>query len=109
MKGWHLAVAKAGAYVAIDHVGSTDPAFLSDAERIGALQDLIAAGFADRILLSSGATGVAFGEPGNDIPFTTVLTSFVPMLSAAGIAQDQIEHILVANTARLLSVSGGEA
>lgn len=107
-KGWPMAVAQAGAMVALDHVGATDPAYLGDAARVDLVRDLIAAGFADRILLSSSATGVAFGVPGNDLPFTTVLTDFVPRLQAAGVTEDQIGQILVASTARLLSLSGDD-
>ena len=62
----------------------------------------------DRILLSSSATGVAFGVPGNDRSYSDVLTKFVPLLLAAGVKQDQVQQMLITNTAQLLSV-GGEA
>jgi phosphotriesterase-related protein len=105
-KGVAMAVAKAGGCVAIDHVGSTDPNFITDAERVALIEELISAGFEDRIILSSSATGVAFGVPGNDVPFGALLTTFVPMLLSAGVAEDKIDQMLVANTARLLSVGG---
>ncbi|MEA3393213.1 MAG: phosphotriesterase [Pseudomonadota bacterium] len=105
-KGWPLAVAGAGARLAIDHIGSTDPLYVTDSERVALILELINAGYADRILLSSSATGVAFGEPGNDRPYGDVLTKFVPMLRAAGVAQGHIEQMLITNTAQLLSVIG---
>lgn len=105
-KGWPMAVASAGARLGIDHIGSTDPFYLGDADRVALILELIHAGYADRILLSSSATGVAFGEPGNDKPYSDVLTKFVPMLRAAGVSQELIEHMLIVNTARLLSVIG---
>lgn len=105
-QGWPLAVARAGARVAIDHIGSDDPAYLSDAERIALIRELIDAGFADRILLSSSATGVAFGEAGNDRAYSDVLTTFVPQLLAAGVSEAQVQQLLIANTAQLLSVRG---
>ena len=105
-KGWPMAVARAGARVGIDHVGSTDPCYLNDSERVAFIVELINAGHVDRILLSSSATGVAFGEAGNDLPYSDLLTNFVPMLSSAGVSQEQIGHMLINNTAQLLSVSG---
>ncbi|HUH88729.1 MAG TPA: phosphotriesterase [Pusillimonas sp.] len=105
-KGWPAAVARAGARVGIDHIGSNDPLYLNDSERVALLSELIHAGYADRIILSSSATGVAFGEAGHDLPFSNVLTSFVPMLQAAGVHQEHIEQMLVTNTAQLLSISG---
>ena len=105
-KGWHLEVARKGASVAIDHIGLADSRYISDEERVALVKALINEGFADRILLSSSATGVAFGEPGNNVPYTTVLTKFVPMLKAAGVTQQQVEQMLIVNTAKLLSVKG---
>ncbi|WP_224012995.1 phosphotriesterase [Paraburkholderia tropica] len=105
-QGWPMAVARAGVRVGVDHIGSTDPLHISDAERVELIRELIEAGYADRIILSSSATGVAFGEPGNDIPYCDVLTKFVPMLHAAGVSQEHIADMLITNTAHLLSVNG---
>ena len=105
-KGWPMAVALAGARVAIDHVGSNEPRYLNDSERIALIVELINAGYADRILLSSSATGVAFGESGNDLPYSRVLTKFVPLLRTAGVSEEHIAQMLITNTAQLLSVSG---
>jgi phosphotriesterase-related protein len=107
-KGWPLAVARAGARVGIDHIGSTDPDYLDDAARVALVLDLIEVGFADHIILSSSATGVAFGVSGNDLPYSDVLTKFVPMLLEAGVSQQQIDQILTTNATQLLSVSGGD-
>nr|WP_315591913.1 phosphotriesterase [uncultured Cupriavidus sp.] len=105
-KGWPMAVARAGARVGVDHIGSTDPRYLSDSERVALIVALIEAGHADRVLLSASATGVSFGEAGNDLPYCNVLTKFVPMLRAAGVSQAHIEQMLITNTAQLLSVHG---
>lgn len=106
--GWAMKLAEAGAWVGIDHVGATDPDFIDDVGRVALVKDLIDAGHAPRILLSASATGVAFGVPGNDRNYADLLTGFVPMLLDAGISKDQIDQILIANTAQLLSVSGGQ-
>lgn len=103
---WPMAVVRKGAFVGIDHVGSTDPLFIDDGARVALVVRLVEAGHADRIILSSSATGVAFGEPGNNLPYSDVLTGFVPKLMAAGLSGEQIGQILIANTAQLLSVRG---
>jgi phosphotriesterase-related protein len=105
-KGWPMVVASAGARVCIDHIGSTDPRYIHDSERVALIRDLIDAGYVDRIVLSSSATGVAFGEAGNDLPYTEVLTRFVPMLLSAGVSQEHVEQMLIGNTAQLLGVCG---
>ena len=105
-QGWPQDVSGAGAYVAIDHVGSSDPDYLDDVARVALVAELIEAGFADRILLSSSATGVAFGVPGNDRHYSDLLTNFVPMLLKAGISQEHVDRILITNAAQLLSVIG---
>ncbi|MER6330483.1 phosphotriesterase [Streptomyces sp. NPDC001034] len=95
-------VAGLGAYVALDHVGTEDAEHITDAERAGLVADLVRAGFADRILLSAGATGVAKGHPANDLPYSHVLTAFVPLLKARGLGDD-VRRILVANPRDLLA------
>jgi phosphotriesterase-related protein len=102
--GWPVKIAAAGAWVSIDHVGSTDPQHLTDAERVALVMQLSKAGHAQRILLSGSATGVSFGMAGNDVPFSALLTNFVPMLRAAGAADADIEQLLVRNAAELLRV-----
>jgi phosphotriesterase-related protein len=102
--GWPAQVARRGAWVAIDHAGSTDPQYASDADRVRLIVSLVNDGYVDRMLISSSATGVSFGEPGNDIAFSAVLTRFVPQLRAAGLTEATIQQILTANPANLLSV-----
>lgn len=102
--GAPLEIARRGAYVAIDHVGTEDDAHLTDAERVALVVELIAAGHTDQILLSASATGVAKGHPGNDLPFGHVLTDFVPRLTAAGLSDADIRRILVDNPRALLTL-----
>lgn len=98
-----LAIAERGAFVGIDHVGSTDTNHLDDASRVSLVLSLIEAGRLDRILLSSSAVGVAKGHPGNDLPYTDVLTRFAPLLRAEGVSDESIRRILVTNPANLLA------
>lgn len=99
-----LEVARRGVYVAIDHVGSADDVHIRDTERAALVADLAAVGHADRILLSSDAIGYAVGQEGHDLSFDYVLTSFVPLLRAHGVGDDDVHRILVDNPRELLGV-----
>ncbi|MFE5212181.1 phosphotriesterase [Streptomyces sp. NPDC056600] len=102
--GAPLEIARRGAYVGLDHVGTEGHAHLTDAERAHLVADLIRAGFGDRVLLSSNATGVAKGHDGNDLPYSYVLTAFVPLLEGQGLGEEDVRRILVDNPRELLSV-----
>jgi phosphotriesterase-related protein len=103
--GWPAAVAERGAHVAIDHVGlDDDDAFVTDAQRVALVAELVAAGHADRVLLSCNAIGVAKGRPAYDLPYAHVLTAFAPLLAARGVADEDIQRVLVANPRDLLAV-----
>jgi phosphotriesterase-related protein len=104
LAGWPADVARRGVWVAIDHAGSTDPLYVGDAERVALIMSLANGGYADRVLISACATGASFGEPGNDVAFSRLLTEFVPKLRAAGLSDDIVEQILTTNPANLLSV-----
>ncbi|MFF5793744.1 phosphotriesterase [Paeniglutamicibacter sp. NPDC012692] len=104
-KGAALEVARRGAYVGLDHVGTEDDAaYLDDAERAALVQELVAAGFADRILLSSNAIGVAKGQPDTTVPFGHVLSTFMPRLKSQGLSEADAARILVENPRELLSL-----
>lgn len=104
--GAPLSIAQRGAYVALDHIGTEDHDYIGDDRVAESVVDLIAAGHGDKILLSSNAVGVAKGHAPKDVPFSYVLTEFVPMLTAKGVADDDIRRILVGNPAALLAVEG---
>ena len=99
------AVAARGAYVGIDHVGLNDDAgYLTDAQRAELVLGLVAAGHAERIILSSNAIGVAKGLPADDLPYEHVLATFIPYLQDRGLSEAEAHRILVDNPARLLTV-----
>ncbi|MCP9990415.1 phosphotriesterase [Streptomyces albogriseolus] len=102
--GAPLEVARRGAYVALDHVGTQDEGHVTDAERIALVLELAEAGLTGRVLLSAGATGVAKGHPANDLPYSHVLTDFVPLLKDKGLGEDDVRRIVVDNPRDLLSV-----
>ncbi|MEV0624900.1 phosphotriesterase [Nonomuraea wenchangensis] len=100
--GAPLEVARRGAYVALDHVGSNGS--VTDQDRAALVLDLVGAGHGDRVLLSANAVGVAKGHPGNDLPFSRVLSEFVPLLTARGLGDEDVRRILAGNPRDLLSV-----
>jgi phosphotriesterase-related protein len=103
-RGWPGRVLEMGAWVCLDHVGSTDPSYMTDAERVQLVMEMVSAGHASRLLISSCATGASFGVPGNDLPFSRILSRFVPMLLAAGMTSDDLGQVLIGNPAELLGV-----
>ncbi len=100
--GAPLEVARRGAYVALDHVGSDGG--VTDQDRAALVLDLVGAGHGDRVLLSANAVGVAKGHPGNELPFSHVLSEFVPLLTARGLGDEDVRRILAGNPRDLLSV-----
>ncbi len=103
--GAPLEVARRGAYVALDHVGLDDDAgHITDRERADLVLELIEAGFADRVILSCNAIGVAKGLPAYDLPYSYVSATFVPFLKEQGLSDDDARRILVDNPRELLTV-----
>ena len=98
-------VAARGAFVGIDHVGLDDHAdYLTDSERGDLVLELVKAGHADRIILSGNSIGVAKGVEEYNLPYSYVLTTFVPFLKAQGLSDDDAQRILVDNPRNLLAV-----
>ena len=102
--GAPLAVAERGAFVALDHVGLDDDEHLTDAERAALVLELVRAGHAGRILLSSNAIGVAKGLPERDVPFSYVASTFMPLAKSLGLTDEDAERILVENPRDLLTL-----
>ncbi|GGJ44131.1 phosphotriesterase [Streptomyces brasiliensis] len=102
--GAPLEIARLGAYVALDHVGLEDDDHVTDKERAALVAELVKAGHGDRILLSSNAIGAAKGRPDHDLPYSYVLSDFVPLLTAQGLSDEDVQRILVDNPRDLLTV-----
>ena len=66
--------------------------------------ELVKAGHADKIILSGNAIGVAKGLPDYNLPYSHVLTTFVPFLKAHGLSDEDAQRILVDNPRDLLTV-----
>lgn len=103
--GAALEVARRGAFVGLDHVGrGDDDEYVTDRERAALVIELVKAGHGHQILLSSNAIGVAKGQPDDDLPFSHVLSTFVPLLQSQGLSDSAAQRILVNNPRDLLSV-----
>jgi len=102
--GAPLEIARRGAFVALDHVGLDDDVHVTDRERAALVAELVRAGHGNRVLLSSNAIGVAKGQPGHDLPYSYVLSTFVPFLTSRGLSDEDVQRILAGNPRELLSV-----
>ena len=103
--GAAVQVAGRGAFVGIDHVGLNDHAdYLADHERAELVLEIVRAGHADKIILSGNSIGVAKGLPEYNLPYSHVLTTFVPFLKARGLSEEDARGILVDNPRNLLTV-----
>jgi len=98
-------IARQGAYVAIDHIGwSSENGYVSDAERVALVIELLEAEAGERILLSTSAVGVAKGHESKDLSYDYLLSTFVPLLRKAGVTDEQVRTILEENPQRVLTV-----
>ncbi|GAA2145195.1 phosphotriesterase-related protein [Arthrobacter humicola] len=103
--GSAIKVAGRGAFVGIDHVGLNDHAdYLTDHDRAELVFELVKAGHADKIILSGNSIGVAKGLPEYNLPYSHVLSTFVPYLKTHGLSDEDARRILVDNPRNLLTV-----
>jgi len=98
-------LASQGAYVAYDHVGWQDgsPHAMPDAQRVQQVKDMVAAGYAERVLLSCGTVGCGLGVPASKHGVSHLLKDFVPRLSGAGVGDSALHTLLVENPRRLFA------
>ncbi|WP_043929745.1 phosphotriesterase family protein [Bacillus sp. EB01] len=105
-----FAVARRGAYVALDHVGwSNGEGYVNDEQRVQLIMELLEEGFGEQLLLSTNAVGVAKGHEAKEIGFDYLLTSFIPKLKKAGVTNEQIRTILEDSPQRVLNVANSAA
>ena len=95
------AVLRAGAYVQIDHIGFAH--MQPDLQRARNIAELVRVGFADRILLSLDICLTSHLHRYGGRGYNHLLTSFVPLMKGAGIADEHIQAMLVDNPRRALA------
>lgn len=99
---FELELLEQGVYVQFDHVGFTE--LQPDEQRARNVKAVIDAGYGDRLLLSQDVCFPHQLRWWGGYGYGYLLTTFLPMLRAAGVTQEQIDAILVANPARVLSI-----
>ncbi len=97
-----LGLLERGVYVQIDHVGFRD--LQPDEQRARNVKAIIDAGFGDRLLISQDVCFPQHLEWFGGIGYGYLLTKFVPMLLDIGVTQEQVDTLLIANPARVLSI-----
>lgn len=88
----HLEIARRGAYVEYDDIGSGD---WKDAAYIGWIKGLLDAGLGDRLLLSHDRGWYDPAKPKGGVPkpFTHLTLSFIPRLKEAGLDDATIKRL----------------
>lgn len=103
--GQHRKIAETGAYVSFGSLGLAGEDHAAIGARVRAVMDLLEAGHASRVLLSTGVSRMAqltrYGGAGYGYLFET----FLPALRAAGADEATLEQILRDNPLRWLSGS----
>jgi len=103
-RGEIFAIARQGAYVALDHVGwAACEGYVNDEERVQLIVELFKEGLGDRVLISTNAVGVAKGHEAKDISYDYLLKTFVPLLRNAGLTDEQVRTLLENNPQRVLT------
>jgi phosphotriesterase-related protein len=105
---YQKSIAKRGAYIAYDTFGSEiyfdsvgvhDP---SDWERVEGVIDLIREGYVSQILLSQDIGYKIMLKQYGGYGYDHLLSHIVPMMLRKGVAQDQIDQMMIENPKRML-------
>ena len=101
-------VAEYGTFFELDGFGHpcpTEGVYVSDGDRIGAVEWMISEGHEDQLLFSHDiglkARLSGFGGPGYD----HIMNVIIPTLSSNGVSRDVIDKILIGNPRRALTLS----
>ncbi len=100
-------LAAKGAYIEFDNVGWSPG---QEGTIIAAMQELLAAGYGDRILLSHDAGWYQPGQPngGSQKGFVYLIDSFIPKLRAAGVDEAAIRMITETNPIRAFGLKSSQ-
>jgi phosphotriesterase-related protein len=94
----HTAICRRGAYVGFDRQGGAN-----DDRQVPMVVALIAAGYAQNVLLSSDFANAAQLKRNGGPGYAKTVTVFAPKLRAAGVNDDTLHGILVDNPRRFLA------
>jgi phosphotriesterase-related protein len=102
-------IARAGAYVAYDHVGLEEwsqlPFCMPDERRVDLVMAMVKANLQDRLLLATNSKCRVLGCGESSLHNTThMLRYFVPKLKEAGVKEETLQQILVKNPKHVLPI-----
>lgn len=97
----HKEIARRGAYVGFDRVGSEG--LVNDDLRIRNIMKFLEGGYADRLILSSDFAVENKTKRAGGPGYAITLTVFVPKLRAAGVKDDVLHGVMHDNPRRLLA------
>jgi phosphotriesterase-related protein len=99
-----LAIAETGVYVQIDHVGRRlEAGMISDEQRARNVAEVVRAGRVGQVTLSMDICANSQMHAHGGHGFDHLLTTFVPLLRDAGVADADIRTMLVENPRRILA------
>jgi len=101
---YHLALLDIGCYLSFDTIGWLE--FSPEHHKIACIQEIIARGYAGRLLLSSDLCRRTFYHANGGRGYDYVLRSFVPRMRECGVAESDIQRMLIGNPAEVLAVQG---
>jgi phosphotriesterase-related protein len=97
----HCQIAKRGAYVGFDRVGSEG--LVDDNARVRNILKFLDAGYANRLILSSDFAVEKNTKHAGGPGYALTFTQFVPKLRAAGVSSEILHQVMVDNPRRLLA------
>ncbi|TDD78043.1 aryldialkylphosphatase [Actinomadura rubrisoli] len=101
--GQHRKIAETGAYVSFGTLGLAGGDHAAIGARVRAVMDLVEAGHADRVLLSTGVSRMAHVARNGGGGYGYLFDVFLPALRAAGADDPALDGILTANPIRWLT------
>ena len=103
---YYLPILERGAYVQFDLIGWNEgwPGIMSDDSRAERLASLIAMGHGDKLLISTDTCRLSQLHAHGGRGYDYVWREFLPLLRDAGIADEEIERILVDNPRRFIAI-----
>ena len=96
----HLKIARTGVFLDYDTIGRFK--YHDDASEIHLIQQMIAAGFLEQILLSLDTTASRFASYGGEIGLDYLLRHFLPALRNAGLSTPDCLQMTCINPAKAL-------
>jgi phosphotriesterase-related protein len=96
----HLNIAKTGAYLDYDTIGRFK--YHDDASEVILIQQMIAAGHLDQLMLSLDTTAQRLAAYGGEIGLDYLFKSFIPQLQQADITSLACQKMLIDNPSRIL-------